>query len=301
MKIVNLSFILNLVFLFQGFLFFSQNEIDKINILTAGNFDFGEKVKLNYLGHINFYSPNINGKRFGINCGVMKINYNDTNQLLESYSKDNILLNPLKNPAVGDKYISQFNRYKFSLKNVNWSNYCQLILLLNKFDAQSKFYLNLHGELAINRVNIDYEFNTLYQDTMIFDSTNVSNVYRANVNTNGSQQKSFYNWYLGTGITGDIFICEKGRLFTQLNAGVTKGIPYFPSILNYNSLVQDNPERKYSIFYMYRFYYLHTISDAAKGVFGADIRGMGKVDPQYALYLGLTIDVAKFFEALGGK
>lgn len=267
---------------------------NRFTYLNAGSFDFEEEATPNYLGHLNIFAPNIELGRFGVNCGIMKIDYSNFIDPKETIVKENVQLNPLYPVAVGDPYLLQLNKYSVSFNNKSNSFYIQPLLRLNSQGDSSSthIYLHLHAEILRTRWIATNTVTTLKEDTLIRDSTQTNFTSRAGIDEDFPFKATISNGYFGIGFTADLRLGKNFRLFFQPTFGYTLGFPDFNSastILYYNHL--PNIE-KAQLFYLVRTYFSADISKQTNLTLGFDLRGIAPTTtPQCAAYIGLNLGI----------
>ncbi len=284
---------------------FSEN---RLLFLNAANFDFTGSLKINYVGHINIFAPNLTeeGSWIGINTGIMKLNYLTGDTSKYQFVSENISLNPLyAQPDSGQRYTRQFSRYKYKISNTAWSFYVQPLIKLycsqTGGDMGSSLYWHFHAELLAEHWRITTSKENIAQDTLTYlpgDNAYINRYSENEINTSISRLNGFF----GTGITTSIAPWEKSLVFFQATIGITN----FDNFVGLNNNMVP-PRRlmtngNWCGFYLVRAYYTQKMSDAATIVLGTDIRGyLPAHAPNYATYLGLNLDVQKLVELIGGS
>ncbi len=273
---------------------------NKLLYLNGANFDFTGKLAVNYVGHLNIFAPEGAG-RWGFNAGIMKLNYGSSDTLHESYSLENVLIDPLRPTLVnGDKYLKQLNKYTVKPKTTVWSFYAQPLYNLKKVDGGGNaIYLHAHLELLVNNYSASISRTNILSDTFVFNNDK-NFVARANITDQSNYQKARLDGYFGGGLTFNLAPYENGVFFFQPTIGVTTD---YPQIVNGNAIpisiaANDNNWRN---FYLIRAYYIQKLSDNSSIVIGSDIRGMfPRYEPRYATYIGLNLGVDKLKELIVG-
>lgn len=281
----------------------------KLMYLNAYNFDFNSSLKSNYLGHFNVLLPPKKKYSWGVNLGVMKINYNNNFDDDSIFAMQNVLINPLDSIRPGTKYIKEFNKYKSTYQNTGWSIYIQPMFQINS-DINSKIYLHGHIELFINNWSVTTTFTNIQKDTVKIDANNTRGGYFY-APSNFISNKTLYNGYFGAGLTFDLCPWETSSLFIQGTIGWTTNFPQSASVadlvnktnaaMNGPTIIstrggvpysQINSSKKGSIFYLSRVYLKQDISSSSTIIIGADIRGIfPEYNPLYAVYVGLNLDL----------
>jgi hypothetical protein len=281
----------------------------KLMYLNAYNFDFNSSLKSNYLGHFNVLLPPKKKNSWGVNLGVMKINYNNNFNDDSIFAIQNVLINPLDSIRPGTKYIKEFNKYKSTYQNTGWSIYIQPMFQINS-DINSKIYLHGHIELFINNWSVTTTVTNIQKDTVKLDANNTRGGYFY-APSNFISNKTLYNGYFGGGLTFDLCPWETSSLFIQGSIGWTTNFPQAdpvddlvkktsaamngPIIISTRggtTYSQINSSKKGSIFYLSRVYLKQDISSSSTVIIGADIRGIfPEYNPLYAVYVGLNLDL----------
>lgn len=283
---------------------FTEN---KLLFLNAANFDFTGKLKVNYVGHINIFAPELGKKGtgllgnckglLGINTGIMKLNYLDSDTSKTRELEENIALRPLYNKlGSGDKYRKEYNRYQYEISNTAWSLYIQPMLKLYSVGDEStgtSLFLHGHAELLIEKWKISTVKNNLDEDTATYDPLNPVYVHRLSENEVNTRIARL-NGYFGGGLTVTLAPWENSSFFFQVTAGGTNKdnfVDWDSNKIPPNYLKSDN---EWIGFYLFRAYYTQTVSEAATIVLGTDIRGyLPTYRPNYAIYLGLNLNVSE--------
>jgi hypothetical protein len=281
----------------------------KIMYLNAYNFDFNSTLKSNYLGHFNVLLPPKKRYSWGVNLGIMKINYNNNFNDDSLFAIQNVLINPLDSIKPGIKYIKEFNKYKSTYENTGWSIYIQPMIQINSNNT-NKIYLHGHLDLFINQWSVNTNVTNIQKDTVKIDSNNTRGGYFY-APSNFTSKRNLYNGYFGAGVTFDLSPWESSSLFIQATIGWTTNFPQSSSVADLvntankpnngpaskslrsgASYSQINSSKHGSIFHLTRVYFKQDISSASTLVIGADIRGIfPEYNPLYAVYVGLNLDL----------
>lgn len=283
---------------------------DNLTYLNAYNFDFNSTDKTTgYLGNLNlfFNLKTPDATKYYINAGLKKIDYAFSNNNVTEDIIDNIKLKPLQNvSAIGDKYLTQYNRYTTSTKIRTWSGYFQL---LHKITQIKNLYAHFHAELQISKVNFKTSIQTL--DTITSTVTNTSSIPTL-YNTLDKEyniDKTYFGYYFGSGITGDFLVYDaanfKLRYFVQFTAGYSnikpgnsRSINAFQKIKDNYSDFTPNFDTDNHFFHLFNTY----VSNKVNGldlIIGSEIRGNFISPPLYIFYVGINTDldkIAKLFQ-----
>jgi len=285
---------------------------DRITLLNAANFDFGDtKAAGTYLGHLNLYAPSCSSSndgtgKWGFNTGIMKINYANNDTLDNTRGFENVQINPWDQLVPGSRYLRQYNDFKKEIKNTVWSFYVQPMYELTHKTAAQHVYMHAHFELLATHWRATTTVTVLHQDTLLFDATTPP--VRAGLNGGQSVFKNnLLNGYFGLGATFDLdpFKIAKSNFFFQPTFGVTDNYPSIKSSdINGNTsntgfypVITSN--RKWHAFYLVRAYYSQEIGEA-KLIVGMDIRGIfPRYAPQYAAYIGVNLNLSSLMHIFG--
>lgn len=279
---------------------------NRLLFLNAANFDFSGNLKVNYVGHINIFAPDLGSKKkWAINTGIMKLNYIDRDTSKHRFTRENIALRPLHADIdSGEKYLQQFSKYKYEITNTAWSYYVQPMFKIERKNSVSKnicVYVHAHFELLAENWKITTTKTVIDKDTAIFNGG--GNIY---VDSYTEPQERYnisrLNGYFGVGITASILPWENSSFFLQPTVGLT-------NFDNFVGLTSNNippralvPSKEWCGFYLVRAYYTQKLSKAATIVLGTDIRGYFPTHaPNSATYLGLNLDIQEFLTLLGGN
>lgn len=300
----------------------------KLTLLNGYNFDFNGKLNSNYVGVFNVYDPaRDRGKRdsdckllgmkligkdkprwkYGINAGIMKINYGlGGDQDSSTYHRvENTKINALDSIVAGGKYLRQYNKYTTSYATSVWSFYAQPLITLNPAGistSKTKVYAHLHTELFVSKFTRKSKRENVEQDTAVFPNPVPSSLNYISVKTNAETVTSTtdYHGYLGAGLTFDISLTKNSSLFLQPTFGFTTNKPGVASSANYKR-DEDYEVKDWNKFYMIRASFNQRLSDATQLVVSQDIRGLfPKYSPLYATYVGLNIKVDELLKLIKG-
>lgn len=284
------------------------NENEKINkispnearytFLNAVNFDFNDN-KTNYVGHFNIYYPSVGKNRWGVNVGILKVNYQTRDSLI-NYATQNVLQHPLDVPDNdGETYFQMYNRYATTTQVTATSFYAQLLYKLNKLGTAT-IYLHAHAELLYTQYRVNTYLKTLQQETITIGSAQPapdpsSLVQR--LDTVSSKTIHLASPHLGVGTTIDFNFKDDCTLFLQPTVGVA---------LNYvNRFPTQDADGNYTLqtyskaqgFFLVRTYFQYNTSTATQIILGTDIRGMlPDQQPYFAAYVGLNVGIDKLFK-----
>lgn len=281
---------------------FAEN---RLLFLNAANFDFSGSLKVNYVGHINIFAPSFRPDGsgvFGLNSGIMKLNYADMDTSKSQLVREYIAFSPLQtSPDSGQQYTRQFSKYRYEISNTTWSFYLQPTMRLFSTKTKkvgSEIFAHLHAELLVQNWRIRTTKETIARDTATYmpgDNVHINSYSEQEINTNINR----LNGYFGAGLTANVAPWEYSSFFIQGTIGVTNRDNFVG--LNSNSvppsrLLQSND---WTGFYLVRAYYSQKISNAATLVIGTDIRGyLPSFSPDHAAYVGLNLNVNEFTKLL---
>jgi len=289
---------------------FSQ-KTDNLTYLNGYNFDFNSTDKTSgYLGNLNLFFMLKNNKKdtkWYINSGIKKINYAFSDNSVSEDAVDNIKFKPLQNVyAIGDKYLTEYNRYTTTTKINTWSGYFQL---LHKISKIQNLYAHLHTELQISKVNFKTSIQTLDTlTTTVTNTTSIPQLYNT-LDKEYSLDKTYFGYYFGTGITGDFIILDEPKFklryfvqgtvgFSNIKAGSTKSLNGFQTGKDNYSDFMPNFETNNHTFHLFNTYVSNKINGLDL-IIGSEIRGNFTSPPLYIFYVGLNTDlenIAKLFQ-----
>lgn len=284
---------------------------NNLTFLNGFNFDFQDsKNKTGYIGNINIFFPIT--ELIKLNTGLRKINYSSNiNDLGPKYQVDLLKIKPLDEVSSGDKYLKEYNKYSTTVKISSWSAYIQgLYKLYSNESENSKVYGHVHTELLLSDVDYANQVKNLQQDTLIATEP-MTLGYRNQAESDFEQNKTYFGFYFGVGVTGDFLVLNENnyklKFFAQVTAGFTNirqnnsenERPYVitpdpnPLYSFDNFTFNLDPQRK-------TFYLLHsTFSNKFNGIeilIGSEIRGVYVRAPLYIFYVGLSTDLKKLAE-----
>lgn len=283
--------------------------------LNGFNFDFNNSSKLSYVGHFNIYVPATKKadampetakraaskatkeNKFGINVGLLKINYLTRDSLVVTQT-DNVLDNPLDVLEVGDTYQKQFNRYATQTRVSTFSIYVQPLRKIGGKGAAT-FYVHGHLELLATK----FETSTVIKNiqTQEITITTISDIPTNQelipyLNRQNSTSVNLESGYFGAGMTFDFRFLDNCTLFLQGTAGATLNYAESTPAKDRTGNYFIETSKKSSAFYLIRSYFQYDTSKATQIVIGTDIRGnFPKQSPYYSVYLGLNIGLDSIF------
>ncbi|MEC4049123.1 hypothetical protein OX284_006755 [Flavobacterium sp. SUN046] len=282
----------------------AEKASDYLSYLNAYNFDFNSTDKTSgYLGNLNLFFNIKNSKatKWYINTGLKKIDYSFSNNNVTEDKIDNIKLNPLENiNTVGNKYLTEYNRYTTSTKIKSWSGYFQL---LHKITKIKNLYLHAHTEFQISKAIFKTSIQTL--DTItntITNSAPTPTIYNT-LDNEYEIDKTYFGYYLGVGTTGDFLIVDnsdfKLRYFVQFSTGFSniqegnsRSINAFQEVKNNYSDFTPNFDSNKHFFHLLNTYVSNKINNLNL-IIGTEIRGNYLSPPLYIFYVGINSDLDK--------
>lgn len=279
----------------------------RLMFLNALNFDFTGALTSNYVGSINLFVPPAKGNRWGYNTGILKISYSGSDSLSSRYRIENVTIKPLDTIGIGSKYLRELNKYSTTTQNTVWSLFVQPLFRISNKNQENCIYLHAHAELLVNKWYTKTTITNVQRDTMTLNS-GTSNGFVAHgiFSTTNNYSTTLLNGYFGIGLTFDLVPWKDANFFFQPTIGMTTNYPQ-PAAMD----ISDNANTGYARvlgdkswygFYLVRTYLSQKVSDTATIVLGADIRGLfPKYNPQYAIYLGLNLQVQGILGLLGIK
>jgi hypothetical protein len=294
---------------------------DHLTLLSAFNFDFTGKLTTSYLGLFNIFAPHIDSTPFGFIGGIEKINYsngningNDTGQFI--YAQVNTLVNPLDyykptdTVRQGASYLRQYNKYTFSNSNTVWSFYIQPLFKLGASPMKKTgIYLHLHAELLVNQYTRTTNIQTISQDTQMVAVNQTHGDYNRVQNNPIVSNFNFISGYFGAGLTFYLkpFDLPHTHFFFQPTFGFAINSPQLDS-LSGTSIPNENGSysssfinNKPKAFYLVRASYIQTLSTKSELIIGATFRGVFPNEtPQYAVYLGINLDLNSLVKLITG-
>jgi hypothetical protein len=272
----------------------------KLMLLNAYQFDFGNThPQGHYTGHLNLFMPRISG-RFGLNTGILRINYSQNDSLLEQFVQvDRILDDPLVKPAEGVLYWSQLNQYRTEKRNEVWSFYNQPLYRLTPQQGMFRLWVHAHLELLASTFTQRNTVTLLNekQDT-IRDGEPVEEYL---IMMEKEQRKTIQalHGYFGAGVTLWLEPSSASSFFFQASGGRTSNRPS-PSSVDINTSVPfPGYVRSWNNFYLVRAAYSQQLNEGARIVVGTEIRGLFPLyAPLYAAYAGLDISLSSLASLL---
>jgi hypothetical protein len=266
----------------------SQN---KLLFLNAANFDFSNDFSVKYVGHVNIFSPSFSNGNWGLNTGIMKLNYLD-GDTATFYAKENKLIRPLDKLDNGDPYLHQMNKYEKKLQRTNWSFYLQPTLKVG-----NGIFIHGHMELFVTKLTEMTRISTTDQDTLLFDNSMNGFVARSILDTLTISKKTYLSGYFGGGFTFSLVPWENGSLFVQGTTGITIDKPS-----QFAGELGRTRQKEASVygFYLFRVYYAQKLSENNSTlILGTDIRGLfPSYNPLYSAYVGVNIDINSVVSSL---
>lgn len=276
---------------------------------------------------------------FGFIAGIEKINYgtaningNDSSQTM--YTRQYVLANPVNYDFVsqqitpGSKFYYEYNKYTFQSQNTVWSIYFQPTFRTNfiefkKKDPKAGLYIHGHVELLVNEWTSTISYRTLSMDSAYYGA--------------GSPPASTINTYLPTQYTASTTILTENfgagltyyvapfakdtssHFFIQGTVGVSLNSPNFGNLGTYVTRSSQTTVQLPNIngtfnqaitypctkaFYLVRSIFLQTLSNKTELILGTTIRGLfgpGSNAPQYAIYVGLNLDLSIITDLFSSK
>lgn len=303
--------------------------IPDITLLNAANFDFTGKLSATYLAKFNIFAPNLDNG-FGFVAGIQKINYStvalnggDSNSV--QYYQQNYLANPLMvNRAAdtvlrGAKYVQEYNQYTFSTTNKVWSIYFDPMYKVVGFRQDfpnDGLYVHLHAELMINQWTQTSVIKNLYTnpDTCVAVAPHDSSFYWVKTSPI-VVKKNFLTGNFGAGLMYYHHLGMRSNdtsmhFFGQATLGWSVNAPDFDLLNNPtqpphpNGTLRDTNPFIYEtakFFFLTRFEFAKYLSSSSELFVGFEGRGiLSSPNVQYAVYLGLNVDVSKLAGLIGG-
>lgn len=287
--------------------------LDNVMFLNAYNFDFDNTTKNKFLFHVNIYKSQLSDNHcFGINAGMMKINY------LKTYSSQNFIFEniPTKtfsSPQIGEKYYKRLIDLDISVKNTNFSMYMQPLCQISGVSEVNKIFIHGHIEFLANTWKTKLSFKTIHQDTLIYNDTSNITMNSGFLDTS-EKTYDFINGYFGAGLTFDLKIHTKLKLFVQGTIGFTSNFPNHASV-NQNPFIPILSRTSgFNGFYLIRSYLKYRLSET-EIVLGTDLRGLmpqkfknnisefqkkgwNFYNPFYANYIGINVSLESVLDLL---
>ncbi len=292
--------------LFSVIISFGQESIYKFDskkvrftYLNGVNFDFNNNNKTNYVGHFNVFFPANDTNDWGLNIGMLKINY-ITRDSIVTTKIENVLKKPLDVVAQnGDTYNQEYNRYATQTKVSSFSLYVQPMRLIGKKGA-ANFYIHGHLELLASKFETNTKIKTL-QTKEITISNGIpipaeSDLIRL-LPSESTKTVNLDSGYFGLGTTVDFNVINNCNLFLQGTAGwVLNYADSYPSLDNEGNYTIATSEKSQK-FYLIRSYFQYNTSKATQVMLGTDIRGnFPKQSPYYSIYIGLNVGLDQIFK-----
>ena len=275
--------------------------------LNAINFDFANSSGAAYVGHLNLFRTDIlpskkNGhKYFGINCGIMKINYSKGGDSINtSYDfTENTKVNPLDVVKMGMPFNRQFNNLKTVSKNTSMSFYFQPTYTIRN-DENLKILAHIHTEFFVNTWKTLTTITKIQEVRDTVKSWNdTSSIIRldrfykessASVSSESSTTKLIF--FVGVGITVRTRLWKGGNLFVQPTVGLATAYlsPEKLASEQFNKVPdQEKTDKIRRWFHLSRFEFEQQLSGSFKVVMGLNVRGRFQENPAYAAYIGANV------------
>ena len=281
--------------------------------LNAVNFDFGNTNSSSYVGHLNVFKPELATlwdiknkyrdrifKNFGINCGIMKIDYSqrgDSSNISYNYT-ENTLINPLDSVKIGTPYYRQYNKLTTTTKNTTNSFYFQpMISLIHTSKVRLMFHL--HAELFVNSYTSVTTIKNLQQLTDTMRTNNISLLADSIINHvnkfghaltddfNSTTSTTKLSFNAGFGLTYHQKLWTNGYLFVQPTYGICTNYATPTGFNSKSSTLNENNDKVW--FHLTKLELTQEISSNVQAIIGVIVRGKFTQEPTYASYIGINV------------
>ncbi|MCM5528346.1 hypothetical protein [Parasegetibacter sp. NRK P23] len=276
--------------------------------LNAFNFDFNNQSNSGYVGHLNVYAPNIEPlfqssfwRKFGMNLGIMKINYSiGGDSLNSSYAyTDTTKVNPLDPVVPGTPFYRQYNKLQTVSNNVSVSFYFQPTIALVENEHLDVLF-HLHSEFFVDSwttkntlENIQQVEDIITQDNLSLVSARIrdDNPFKASLNETVVTENKVtrLSFYYGAGVTLTAQLWDGGELFVQPTFG--KATRYAVPVSANNNAPGDGRDKTLT-FHLTNFELREKITSNLQLIAGVIVRGRFGADPTYANYFGMNIGLS---------
>lgn len=271
-----------------------ENPYYKFRLINGSSFDFAGSLKTRYVVNVNLFNANIDDTNWGINAGVIRLGYN-LQDTVQTYKFQNVKSNVLDEATVGTQYTRQYNKTTSKRNNTTWSFYVQPLYYLT--GDHSNIYFHSHIELLANQIEVENTVENLARQTATVTSADEGTLRLDVAPESNTFKKTVLNGYLGAGLTFDLLPSSQSSFFFQPTLGMTNNYP--------NRTFMNRTDKRWNPFYLIRSYYGYRITKEPKSsqiVIGTDVRGiLNGFDPQYAVYLGLNLNVDSILGLFTGQ
>jgi hypothetical protein len=270
---------------------------------TGGNFDFFEATKINNVGgeiilDANSISQGKN-RRLGFTTGIFNFNaisYDSSNSIVTTrlINTDKTLLLREDTSIIVSKTIINHSKVSTNL----WGYYFNPTFRINeKFNDFFNWYVAFECELL--RINTKYEnVEEVYKkDSIVFKAARFPDAVFTTDDPIG--MKKFYrttNGYFGIGIPIYLNARDKVKFFFQPNIGIST---YGYYVREYDktsrALIFDGYKRDVHPYFHCKFRATEQYT-GLRITIGGEIRKIRNTEPLVNLYLGLKVDLAKWFK-----
>lgn len=281
-----------------------------LKIFTGSNFDFfGEQTFKKFAGDFEVHLPDLcavnnNRIRFGLNLGITYYHYFRADTANGNFHNENVLGKPEAPFVSGQtRYGSNIYALNTSTDLQNWGYHSQLLIswgkqLLTKNGLRT--YLTLHGEALASTATTTFDKRLIRTDSITYRSGDRTVFQRGGLMPTERTTQS-WDGYFGIGPT---FYYEQTKLLEasgQIILGATsynpKRVDALESIGGTSSFLLNRKTEfsTWTIFYLARVRVTEHVTKL-NGTAGVEVRGIfPQYNPFIAAYLGIQIDIAKFF------
>ena len=275
----------------------------QIMLLNAYRFNFGPTSSPHYTGHLNLFMPSAefaNSKKWGINTGIMKINYAQEDSLLEErILVEKVMADPLGEMKPGASYFKKESSYRTEKKNSVWSFYLQPLYRITSAHFRNRIWIHGHLELFSSSWMAKTSIRLLNQVSDTIRTGESLKEFKTTLKETTVQTIHSLHGYFGSGVTLMLFPARHSSFFFQGTIGMTSNRPS-PSSTDINAGGFGKQDKTWNSFYLVRAYYVHGLSASAQLVTGVDIRGLFPLyAPLYAAYAGLNLSLSSIGELVG--
>jgi hypothetical protein len=223
----------------------------------------------------------------------------------------------------GAQYIQEYNQYSFATSNRVWSVYFQPLykfLALSEKFPKDGMYVHIHLELLINQWTQTSTIKNLYTnpDTAVTTTLARDSGFYWVKNNPVIVNKDFLTGNFGAGVSYYHHLADRKsdtsmHIFAQATIGWSVNSPNFDLLNNPTAPPHPNgtllsngttdaffyPKAK--AFFLTRFHFVKAISPGSELYVGFESRGVfASPNVQYALYLGLNLDISKLAGLIAG-
>lgn len=289
----------------------TNGEMARYMLMSGFNFELNSIDKLKYVGHFNIYVPVKETTQWGINTGLLKVNYKNNDGDNSFYKTDYVKVNPLDEIGIGSSYYGQYNKYSTKIDITSYSAYFQVLRKLFKKN-NTAISAHFHTELLSTTFTTTATITEIQKDEIKITNQEQLDDYNGSgislldyLEKEKVQKDNLLQGYFGIGPTLDLGLLDNCTLFFQGTAGVA--IQHNSShrsngLTRAGNLVESPVISKPKTFYLVRCYFQYYTSKSSQLVVGTDIRGLlPNQSPFYTIYAGVNLGIDKIADLFKDK